>query len=125
MISYSFFGFDLDHICDLERCTKLGSVSSTSSVSSDSTTILLYSAPKNYLETVDQTFYKPYEVVNATEYTYGDSWLGKPNAIDALYAYETDSKKSRDEYDIVNGQDQGFYDDQPIMKIPILISEGL
>ena len=85
----------------------------------------MYSAPRNYLETVDQTFYKPYEVINATEYTYGDNWLSKPNAIDALYAFEAEAKKSRDVYEIVNSQDHGLSDDEPLEKIPILISEGL
>ena len=89
------------------------------------TQILLYSAPKNYLETIDNSFYKPFEIVNATDYTYGDDWLSKPNVMDALYAYEASAKKSRDEYDILNSGDLSILDDQPQKKIPILVSEGL
>ena len=101
VLSYSFFGFDLDQICELQECTFLGSGSS-SAQDSQNLHIFLYSAPDNYLESTYDYFYKPTEVSNATSYTKPDDWWSKPNVFDALYAYDSNARPSRDEFNLVS-----------------------
>ena len=104
VISYSFFGFDVDQLCDLRACTHLGSGSSVAGDGEEGSNlhVYLYSVDDNYLETTYNHFYRPSEITNSTSYTQTDEWWGKPNAIEALYAYDGYARPSRDEFNLVN-----------------------
>ena len=88
VIDYSFFGFDIHHLCEFRQCTFLGQKSSTSTKSSSNFFIQINSVDDNFLETNDQRFYKPTEIKNSTSYTSEEGYWNKPDAVKALYAYE-------------------------------------
>ena len=128
VLSYSYFGFDLDQICDLQRCTYLGSGSSTAGNDEDGSNVhvYLYSVDENYLETTYNYYYRPSEVSNSTSYTFTDDWWSKPDAIKALYSFDSYARQSKDEIDIVNNNmPEESQRRRPVAKIPILVSEGL
>ena len=80
----------------------------------------------NYIDTIDNRFYKPVDVNNATLYTSTESYWSQPNAIEALYAYEPYARPSRDELDLSKSlYSSENIDRKPVAKIPILVSEGL
>ena len=106
--AYSFTGLNLDNICDLQKCTHLGTGSAAAGKNQDDENlqINLFSVDENYLDTVDDRFYKPTEVSNSIRYTASDTFWSKPDAVRALYAYESYSRSSKDEFGLVNSLEE-------------------
>lgn len=50
-------------------------------------------------------YYKPVEVSNATIYTPQDGYQSKPDAIKALYSFESYARQTKDEFSVVNSLD--------------------